>query len=80
MTFPFGENRHFQTGVDTQLNDELYRLCLLHGFPRIYVLKVRRYETRRVGFIMALADDVQAARQAIKAAEQEKNKNGPIQI
>ena len=66
--------------IQAQLNTELRRLCLLHGIPRIVVVAVRRFENRRVCFVVALADDVQAARQAIKAAEQEKNKNGPIQI
>lgn len=50
--------------VQFQLNTELRRLCFLDGYPLIYVIMVRRFENHRVGFILALADDVQAARQA----------------
>lgn len=72
--------------IMAQLNEELKRLCFLNGPPKIDVIKVLRSENHRVGFIMALADDVQAARQAAaaqqaaKTAQQAKNKNGPIQI
>lgn len=66
--------------IQSQLNGELRRLCFLHGYPQIYVIKVHRHRNHSVGFIMALAADVRAAQQAIKAAQMEKNKNAPIQI
>lgn len=66
--------------IKAQLNAELRRLCSLHGIPQILVVKIHRYENRRVCFVMAFAADVRAANRAIEAARREKNKNEPIKI
>lgn len=66
--------------IQAQLNAELSRLCALHGIPKIVVVAVRRYGNGRVMFGLAFAADVQAAKEAARAAQVEKDRNGPITI
>ena len=58
--------------IRSQLNKELQRLCAIHGIPQVWVVKIWRYEDRRVCFALAFDANIRAIR-ATKAAQETRN-------